>query len=268
MTGFALGGVAATLLVVAGALVVTVDAAPAPNDFAAATRALQHPKALPAGPADGRPRVAWFGDSTGLVLSEGAVFDTGRPLPIANLGGVAQLGCGVGTGGTRRQPDGQVFTVADACNRQLSTYRDFVGQHPTDLAVVLFGPDDLYDRQIPGVCPTWCHLGSQPYDTWLEGQMLHTVDALASHGALVVWLTTPTMPDVGDRTQRFNQMIRQLPSKRPGRVVVLDLAGHLRASGHDRTDRPDGVHLSTTAAVDVGQGWVDPQLVAIWRRRR
>ena len=76
------------------------------------------------------------------------------------------------------------------------------------------------------------------------------------------------MPGVGDRTERFNQMIRQLPALRPGKVVVLDLGGYLTASGHDRADRPDGIHLSTTAAVDVGQGWVDPQLAAIWRRQR
>ena len=267
MTGVALGGLATAAAVIVGSLVVTVDAAPAPNDFAAATRTLQHPRPLPTGAADGRPRVAWFGDSSGLVLSEGAVYDAGRPLPIANLGGVAQLGCGVGVGGTRRQPDDRVYTVPADCDRQLRTYRDFVAHHRTDLAVVLFGPNDLYDRQIPGVCPTWCHLGTEPYDTWLEGQMLHTVDALASHGTLVVWLTSPPMPGVGDRTQRFDQMIRQLPSKRPGKVVVLDLAGHLRTSGQDRTLRPDGVHLSTNAAVDVGQGWLDPQLVAIWRRQ-
>ncbi len=268
LSGVAVGGLAAAAVVMLGALVVTVDAAPAPNDFAAATRALQHPRSLPPGATAGLPRVAWFGDSTGLVLSEGAVYDAGRPLDIANLGGVAQLGCGVGTGGQRRQPDGQIVTLTSACDRQLSTYRDFVARHPTDLAVVLFGPNDLYDRQVPGVCASWCHLGNQPYDRWLQGQMLDTVDALASHGARVVWLTTPPMPDVGNRAQQFNEMIRKLPSLRPGKVVVLDLGGYLIAGGHDHADRPDGIHLSTTAAVDVGQGWVDPQLVAIWRRQR
>jgi peptidoglycan/LPS O-acetylase OafA/YrhL len=268
LSGVALGGMAAAAVVLLGALVVTVDAAPAPNDFTAASRALQHPRALPPSATAGLPRVAWFGDSTGLVLSEGSVYDAGRPLDIANLGGVAQLGCGVGTGGQRRQPDGQVVTLSRACDRQLSTYRDFVAQHPTDLAVVLFGPNDLYDRQVPGVCASWCHLGSQPYDRWLQRQMLDTVDALTSHGARVVWLTTPPMPDVGKRAQRFDQMIQQLPSLRPGKVVVLDLGGYLTASGHDHADRPDGIHLSTTAAVDVGQGWVDPQLAAIWRRQR
>ena len=170
------------------------------------------------------------------------MYDAGKPLPIANLGGDAQLGCGAGTGGQRRQPDGRVVTLSSACDQQLSAYRDFVARHPTDLAVVLFGPNDLYDRQIPRVCATWCHLGTQPYDSWLRGQMLQTVDALASHGAQVVWLTTPDMPDVGDRTHQFDQMIRQLPSERPGKVVVLDLAGYLRATGHDHADRPDGIH--------------------------
>ncbi len=261
-------GLVTAAVVVVGALVVTVDAAPAPNDFAAATRALQHPRALPQGAGAGLPRVAWFGDSTALVLSEGATYDAGRPLDIANLGGLAQLGCSVGTGGQRRLPDGQVVTLTKGCDQQLGAYRTFVATHPTDLAVVLFGPDDLYDRQVPGVCPSWCHLGDPTYDRWLQAQMLRTVDALTSHGARVVWLTTPSIPDVGQRTTPFNQMIRRLPGERPGKVVVLDLGGHLSASGADHTDRPDGIHLSTTAAVVVGQGWVDPQLAAIWRAQR
>ncbi len=61
-------------------------------------------------------------------------------------------------------------------------------------------------------------------------------------------------------------MIDQLPAQRPGKVVVVDFGGYMTAPGQDAADWPDGVHLSDTAAVVVGQGWLVPQLVSVWRR--
>ncbi len=262
---------ASVALVVASVLVVasfgiTTEASPSANDFAAAAAGLAHPTTDGASPA-GRPSVGWFGDSTGLVLAEGTVFDAGGPVRLTNLGGDAELSCSVGQGGRRRLPDGEITTPGPSCPQQWDAYGDFVSTHHPDLAVVLYGPNDLYDRQVPGVCDDWCHIGTQPYDSWLQAQMLHIVDVLSQHGSLVVWLTTPPMAGLADRADTFNAMIRDLPNERPGKVVVADLGGYLLWTGKDHAYRPDGIHLSDKAAVVVGQGWLVPQLLNIWNDR-
>jgi peptidoglycan/LPS O-acetylase OafA/YrhL len=258
---------ATAIVVLIGALAVTARAAPPANDFAAARRALNHPTARATSPGDTRPSVAWFGDSTGLVLAEGSVYDAGGPVRVINKGGQAGLGCSVGPAGRRRLTDGQVVTSSGACDDQLASYGAFVDRTRPDMAVVLYGPNDLYDREVPGVCSSWCHIGDAAYDRWLDEQMLGIVDVLDRQGALVVWLTTPTMPELGERSRLFNQMVEQLPAERPGKVVNVDLGGYLAATGKDVADRPDGIHLSDTAAVVVGQGWLVPQLVSVWDHR-
>ena len=133
---------------------------------------------------------------------------------------------------------------------------------------MLYGPNDLYDVKIPGVCESWCHIGSEPYDQYLHEQMLDTIDALSRDGTQVVWLTTPPQPVPDQRTDTFNDMIRRLPDDRPGQVTVIDLDSYLRGTGKDAELRPDGVHLSNAAAVQIGQGWLDPQLASIQAHRR
>ena len=51
-----------------------------------------------------------------------------------------------------------------------------------------------------------------------------------------------------ERVARFNEMVKQLPKLRPGKVAVVDLATWLANSGRDAKFRPDGVHLADDQA--------------------
>jgi peptidoglycan/LPS O-acetylase OafA/YrhL len=259
--------VATTSAVLLLALAVSADAPRPPNDFVVAARRLAHPP-----PARvvrrGVPTVGWFGDSTGVILAEGSTFDAGGTPRIVDVGGEAAYGCSVGQGGRWLLPSGSPGTPWPGCDHQLDAYQRFVDRQRPNLAVVLYGPNDLYDREVPGVCGTWCHVGTEPYDSWLRQGMLHIVDLLSRDGSLVVWLTTPPMPVPRARTAEFNEMVRQLPSERPGKVVVVDFCRYLEAKGHAAAIRPDGIHLSDRAAVEIGQGWFVGQLVDIWNTRR
>jgi len=67
--------------------------------------------------------------------------------------------------------------------------------------------------------------------------------------------------------QRIEDEVNRLEAQHPGVVSTLDLrswfdAGPL-ASDHDA--RPDGLHLTVTAATKVVEDWLGPQLVAISR---
>ena len=96
----------------------------------------------------------------------------------------------------------------------------------------------------------------------------------------VVWLTCPLI-DFGltangisphfamsdpTRMVRFNELLREVAAERPN-LRVVDFAGFLATAPGgelDRTMRPDGVHLTDAAALQVAQ-WLGPQLVATTR---
>lgn len=62
---------------------------------------------------------------------------------------------------------------------------------------------------------------------------------------------------------RLNALIREVASERPDVVEVIDLAAHLRrVSGYelDPSLRPDGVHLSEAASIELAS-WLGPQVI-------
>jgi len=65
---------------------------------------------------------------------------------------------------------------------------------------------------------------------------------------------------------RLNEMIRELPSKRPGKVEVIDLAGWLTNAGEDERLWPDGVHFVDTTAQEVTERFLADAIFTAYKR--
>jgi hypothetical protein len=68
------------------------------------------------------------------------------------------------------------------------------------------------------------------------------------------------------RMQRLNELINQLPTLRPGKVHIVDLAGWLASTGEDTRLRPDGVHFGGDQSAEVAARWLGPTLLDTFRK--
>jgi lysophospholipase L1-like esterase len=221
-----------------------------------------------------------FGDSTALLTGGGLdVWAQQTGAVEVDIAGTA-LGCGIMRGGRYRVPGYPEGPPRDECNNWPARWAKTLVDRPADVALVLVGTWDVTDHQPPGDS-TWRAPGDPVFDAWLKREMLTVVDQLSPLVGTVVWLTCPlidfgltpngispryAMSDPG-RMVRFNELLREVAAERPS-LVVVDYAGFLgTAPGGelDRTMRPDGVHLTDAAALQVAQ-WLGPQLVAAGRR--
>lgn len=228
------------------------------------------------------PRIAVFGDSTGAVLAVGlhhwlGARGTGEPRR-----GVAQLGCPLATEG-RYRFQGKELAPPEHCQDWHDAWPAAVRDYRPDVAVVLLGPWEVCDRQLPGD-PSWRHLGDPVLDDFYRRELLAAVDRLSADGALVVWLTHPTIevrdPKTGaapatpypesdpKRMARLDELIRELEAARPGKVRVLDFAGHLGALPGGEMDaryRPDGTHLSGEGSLRLAHDWLEAEVLRLYR---
>jgi peptidoglycan/LPS O-acetylase OafA/YrhL len=226
-------------------------------------------------------RIAFYGDSSALTLAVGANEWIDATEGVAKAGGIAQLGCGIGRGGSRiseeeaeaRSPD-DCWSAEWAANTQL-------GQ--PDVAVVLSGLWDLTDRRIPGD-DRFRAPGDPVYDDFLLEEMDAAAQVLIDGGAEVVWLTTPRVefgqqdgvpPDDAHpaseegRAEALNAVVREVAARHPDDVHVLDLQAYLASlpgGEMDPTIRPDGVHFTTSSARTVTEAWLGPALLEVWQQ--
>jgi hypothetical protein len=259
-------------------------------DVDAATKRIQSimastPPASPE-PSPGRdravPRIAVFGDSTGAVLAVGLHHWLGERGSGEPRRGVAQLGCALATQG-RYRFQGKELGPPEHCKDWHDAWPEAVKDFRPDVAVVLLGPWEVCDRQLPGD-PTWRHLGDPVLDDYYRRELLTAVDRLSADGALVVWLTHPTIevrdPKTGaapatpypesdpQRMARLNELIRELEKERPGKVRVLDFAAYLRALPAGEMDaryRPDGTHLSGEGSLRLAHDWLESEVLRLYR---
>lgn len=259
-------------------------------DVAAATVRIQAlatspPPAAPDPPRRDRdvPRVAVFGDSTGAVLAVGLHHWLGERGTGEPRRGVAQLGCALATGG-RYRFQGTEMGPPEHCADWHEAWPEAIAAYRPDVAVVLLGPWEVCDRQLPGD-PTWRHLGDPVLDAYYRRELLAAADRLSADGALVVWLTHPTIavrdPKTGaapatpypesdaQRMARLNELIRELEKERPGKVRVLDLAAHMRDAfpdgEMDQRYRPDGTHLSGEGSLRLAHDWLEGEILRLYR---
>jgi len=219
-----------------------------------------------------RPRAAVFGDSTALMTATGLFLWGQTSGAVDFVRGDPQLGCGIGRGGEYRS--GNEYGVVPEKCQWGSRWADRIAIGQPNIAVVQIGPWDVGDRRLPGD-DTWRALGDPVYDDFLLAEMTAAVDTLSVGGAQVLWLSAPPVGagSLGDaqeirgvaaipeRTTRLNELIGELPTLRPGKVRIVDLAGWLETTGEDLRLRPDGVHFSKETALEVSERWLERALI-------
>jgi peptidoglycan/LPS O-acetylase OafA/YrhL len=223
-------------------------------------------------------RVVVVGDSVAMTLAEG-IRASGAPrgIVVRNEG---FLGCGISHGG-RMWYFGRPEPIGPECARWPERWGAAVAEFDPDVAVVLVGATDAYDREIDG---RWLDFGSPELDALLVGELRAAVDVLAARGARVVLLTVPyyehryavNTPDDLDRSvfsatrvDHFNRLLRQVAAADP-RATVIDLNGFLSPDGqaHEVIDdivvQGDGVHFTPQGGTYAGD-WLTPQLARLER---
>jgi peptidoglycan/LPS O-acetylase OafA/YrhL len=228
------------------------------------------------------PRVAVFGDSAALQLHTGL----GRWLleteGVEMRRGWTKPGCGIARAGRYRFRRGERGAPRICRNRNEEWERRLDKATP-DVAVVFAGPWEVADRKLPGE-DRWRKPGDPAFDDYLRAEMLAAVDVLSSRGSLVVWLTHPAievhekggggLPETPfpasdpARMARFNELVGELESLRPGKVRSVDLAGYMRGLPGGEMDpsyRRDGVHFGTKSAYRVAADWLGPEILRSYR---
>jgi len=223
-------------------------------------------------------RVVVVGDSVAMTLAEGLrAAGTPRGIAVHNHG---FLGCGISHGG-RVWYFGRPEPIAPECARWPERWGAAVDEFDPDVAVVLVGATDAYDREIDG---RWLGFGSPELDALLLGELRAAVDVLAARGASVALLTVPyyehryavNTPDDLDRSvfaatrvDHFNQLLWQVTTADP-RATVIDLNRFLSPDGqaHEVIDgivvQGDGVHFTPEGAAYAAD-WLLPRLSRLER---
>jgi len=252
------------------------------NRFLDAMREAKPPPTEPPSREREIPRVAFYGDSTAVTLGIGVLFwleKSGTGLPGQ---GSAELGCALAREGEYRWT-GKVLERPEHCGDREKTWRASLARDRPDIAVVMVGPWEVCDRRLPGD-DVWRHLGDPVLDDYMRREMLAVVDMLAADGALVIWLTHPDIesrdqhatkpPDTSfpesdpARMARLNALIGELEKARPGKVRVIDLAGHMRTlpgGVMDARYRPDGTHLDAEGSLKLSHDWLGAEILRVYR---
>ena len=237
----------------------------------AATRALAAKGGVAA--ADQPVRVLVVGDSVGLTLGLGLQeVAAGNDIITVNQ---AKMGCGIIHGGDVWVL-GRVETIRDDCadwGLRWAAQRD---QLDPDVALVVLGAWDAYDRRIDG---SWIPFDTPESDTLLKRDLQGAIDVLGRHGTKVVFATVPYFEDryVVNRPDEFrsafdpsrvdhlNELIRSVASTNSNRVALVDVNRYLSGDGQFHPTvggqllQDDGVHFGVDGRKVVA-AWVAPKL--------
>lgn len=221
-------------------------------------------------------RIAFYGDSTALVLGLGVRDQLAGDPTATVVPGTATLGCGIVRGDERRTAD-RTSRLPEECRDWPDRWTAVLRQHPTDVAVVLVGPFDVLDRRIGGA-PTWFEPGDPTYDQLALAEIRRAIEVLSKGARHVVFLTSPRLgtaprqlpsgPDAvvreAGRMDRFNELLRAAAGGSEV-TTVIDFATWMQERVDDGADtdlRPHGVHLSDQGTAEAG-AWLVPQLVTL-----
>jgi lysophospholipase L1-like esterase len=266
---------AAATAVVALVVVSTVGGRPAPADSVVIARRATPVTAPPSGTEDGPKRVLVVGDSIALSLAEGI-----RPELARNGMSVRDegfLGCGIISGG-KVWTAGRTPTIRSDCAQWPQRWGRAIEEFDPDVAVVLVGAWDAFDREIDG---RWIPFDTPESDALLRADLESAVELLWSGGARVVLLTAPyyeyrysvIKPDVSrsafvpERVDHFNELLEDLAAD-DERITLVDLNHFLSPDGniHATIDgiaiQGDGVHFSLEGGQYVAR-WLQPKLARL-----
>ena len=226
-----------------------------------------------------QPRLAVFGDSTALQTGWGVANHLRESNKGAYVDGFTGLGCSVIRTDQRRTQGIGIEESDKTCNDWERVWKEKIDASHPDIAMVQVGQWEIVDRKLPGE-DVWRSPGDPLYDDYLFSEMTTAVDVLSSDGGIAVWLTSPepgpsskqNTPgwDPAQRMRRFNELVNKLPEARPGKVVVVDLAGWVArlSPEEDARIRPDGVHFSNDAGGDttteVSRNYLVDAVISAW----
>ena len=219
-------------------------------------------------------RVVFIGDSVANTAATGLVaYGSQFGLTIVNDG---INGCGVVQGGPYRYFGAQHDELPQ-CQAWPDAWQADIERDNPDLAAIVVGRWELMDRMFEG---RWTHIGDPAFDAYLASEVEHAIAIVTSRGAKVALFTTPyyrrgLRPDGGlypeddpSRVDRMNAIFRDVASRHPGTVTVVDFGGRLSPGGQLAMSidgirvRSDGVHLTPQAGQWLAP-WLLPQLQAI-----
>ena len=220
------------------------------------------------------PRVAVFGDSTGLTAGMG-FFSWAEPAGRATfVTGQVELGCGVSRFESSRSDT--TMRPASECPQWERSWPERIAVGRPDVALLFTSVWEVPDAVLPDGSSG--AIGDAVVDDFIRSEFLTAVDVLAAREALVVVVTTPPYGSWADdgrnefverqydpvRTERLNDLLRGVAAERPASVRVLDLAAGMAQRSEDRTLRPDGVHFDIPAFGSFSEAWFGPELDRIW----
>jgi len=241
------------------------------GDHAPALATISPPPVSDVGGAVAPPvRVLVVGDSVAFTMGQGLARAEGEwRLSVWNN---SRLGCGLLRADAVRIKDAWIEQEG-SCDDWPARWQSYVDVFRPDVAIVLAGAWDLYDRRVAGDV---FEFGTPEADAFALRELDAAVDVLSSRGATVLLLTTPHFQprDLGlvvdgprfdrARIDRLNGLYQTLAARRHGDVVVLDLQ-RLVAAARDGVElQGDGVHF-TPAGADAVARWLAPQIVAAGR---
>jgi len=218
-------------------------------------------------------RVLVVGDSVGLTLGLGLQeVAAGNDIIAVNQ---AKMGCGIIHGGDVWLL-GRVETIRDDCADWGLRWAAQRNQLDPDIALVVLGAWDAYDRRIDG---SWITFGSPESDALLTRDLQGAIDVLGRHGTKVVFATVPYFEDryVVNRPDEFrsafdpwrvdhlNDLIRSVAKANRDHVAVVDLNQYLSGDGQFHPTvggqllQDDGVHFGVDGRKVVA-AWAAPKL--------
>jgi peptidoglycan/LPS O-acetylase OafA/YrhL len=192
-------------------------------------------------------------------------------------------GCGLTPTGEvmitgRVQTDEMAAFVPVPCANWPELWAEQTEQLHPEVAAMLFGPFEIRDHLLHG---QWVHIGMPVYDRLEVAHLERAVSILSSHGAKVVFLTSPYFnegeqldgspwpEDNPKRVDRWNTLLREVAARHPGTVTVIDLGGHLSPGGRFADEvhgvavrSPINIHITQAGALYLAP-WLFPQIVKL-----
>ena len=252
----------------------TAPAAAAPAPAAVDAALPPAPPLTPRRVASGTVRTLVVGDSVAMNVSSGLIAYGERGDVNTYSGG--QLGCPVARGGQYRFMR-ETVKVEDRCDWS-KKFPGLLADARPEVVVVMSGIWEVVDRLLPAD-DSWRHVGQPEMDAYLLREFVTAIDLLGSQGAKVVLLTFPhveagralgfsLLPESDPaRMDRFNELLRQAASLRPGVASIIDFQAWQATQPGGEMDaarRPDGIHYTDAYLPEIGK-WLGPKIVAVGR---
>jgi hypothetical protein len=214
------------------------------------------------------------GDSTAEALGVGLVGWAGANPTLADVRLAVSPGCGFVRGGEVPTDDGVPFR--ERCDEILDdVLPNTLSEFRPEIVVLLSTSRDLLDRrwsEEEGILDPF----DERYRQRIETDYARISDLITASGATALfvrgplvdpfWLGRETMFRDPARRAIVDGVMARL-AEADGAVAVLDLRAWAEADGiaESHAARPDGIHWTPEAALDMTERWLGPTLLSIAR---